>query len=51
MNPNAKAPAGRPGQCLKQRQIKAASVIGYYHTTHPLKSPLMATQTATGGAT
>ena len=44
MNPNAKAPAGRPGQCLKQRQIKALMVIGYYHTTRLLKRPLTTTE-------
>jgi len=47
MNQNAKAPAGRPGQCLKQRQIKARTVVGYYHTMRLLKSPL----TVKGGAT
>ena len=47
MNPNAKAPADRPGQCLKQRQIKVQTVVEYYHTMRLLKSPLA----ATGGAT
>ena len=44
MNPNAKAPADRPGQCLKQRQIKAHTVVGYYHTMRLLKSLLTTTE-------
>jgi len=47
MNLNANAPAGPPGQCLKQRHMKAQIVDKYYHTTPLLKSPL----TAKGGAT